>query len=51
MKVRAEGDRIRVWLGDDASPVIDVTDGTYRGGRFGVNAYHGNIVAQHLRIG
>ncbi|MYQ75791.1 MULTISPECIES: glycoside hydrolase family 32 protein [unclassified Streptomyces] len=50
VKVRAEGDRIRVWLGDGATPVIDTTDATYGNGRFGVNAYNGNVIAQHLRI-
>lgn len=48
VKVRATGSRIQVWLGSDL--VIDATDTTYASGRFGVNSYAGNVVAQHLVI-
>ncbi|MFJ6984769.1 MULTISPECIES: glycoside hydrolase family 32 protein [unclassified Streptomyces] len=50
VKVRAEGPRIRVWLGGAADPVIDATDPTYGSGFFGVNAFDGNVLATNLRI-
>ncbi|WP_284740552.1 glycoside hydrolase family 32 protein [Amycolatopsis sp. RTGN1] len=50
LKVQTAGTRIRVWLGDGATPVIDATDTAYAAGRFGLNAYGGNTTAQHLTI-
>ncbi len=51
LRVQTNGDRIRVWLGDGADPVIDATDDAYAGGLFGVNAFAGNTVAQNLAVG
>ncbi|WP_086821655.1 glycoside hydrolase family 32 protein [Allokutzneria sp. NRRL B-24872] len=48
VKVEAVGSRIRVWLDRSAAPVIDATDSTYSSGRFGVNAYAANTLAQNL---
>ncbi|MET7289257.1 GH32 C-terminal domain-containing protein [Streptomyces sp. NPDC005573] len=51
LRVRTDGDRIRVWFGDGPDPVIDATDGTYTSGLFGVNVFAGNAVAQNLSVG
>ncbi|MFG3102768.1 glycoside hydrolase family 32 protein [Streptomyces sp. NPDC048182] len=51
LRVRADGSRLRVWLGDGADPVIDATDTTYASGVFGVNAYDASVLARNLRIG
>ncbi|MGV9425918.1 glycoside hydrolase family 32 protein [Streptomyces sp. NPDC003656] len=50
LKVQTNGDRIRVWLGNGADPVIDATDSTYASGLFGVNGFAGNTVAQNLTV-
>ncbi|MEU9399555.1 glycoside hydrolase family 32 protein [Streptomyces sp. NPDC048242] len=51
LRVQTNGDRIRVWLGNGADPVIDATDGMYASGLFGVNGFAGNTVAQNLTVG
>ncbi|MBY8879961.1 glycoside hydrolase family 32 protein [Actinacidiphila acidipaludis] len=50
LRIRTDGARIRVWLGSATDPVIDATDTTYTSGRFGVNAFGGNVVAQNLTV-
>ncbi|MFJ8007471.1 glycoside hydrolase family 32 protein [Streptomyces fagopyri] len=50
LKVRADGNRIRVWFANGADPVIDATDDTYPSGLFGVNGFAGNTVAQNLTV-
>jgi fructan beta-fructosidase len=51
LKVVAAGPRIRVYLGDGAEPVIDVTDTAYSGGLFGANVFSGAATLQNLRVG
>ncbi|MFI7128099.1 glycoside hydrolase family 32 protein [Nonomuraea sp. NPDC050153] len=41
LKVVANGPRIRVYFGDGAEPVIDVTDTATGGGYFGLNVWNG----------
>lgn len=50
LRVRTDGPRIRVYLGNSNDPVIDATDTTYAAGLFGVNAYNGNVIAQNMTV-
>ncbi|UOZ03783.1 glycoside hydrolase family 32 protein [Amycolatopsis sp. WQ 127309] len=50
LTVRTTGTRIQVWLDHGATPIIDATDTAYAAGRFGVNGYAGNTLAQHLAV-
>ncbi|WP_329042894.1 glycoside hydrolase family 32 protein [Streptomyces sp. NBC_00178] len=50
LKVRTDGSRIRVWLGDGADPVIDATDSAYTEGLFGVNGFAAHTLAQNLTV-
>ncbi|HXA59471.1 MAG TPA: glycoside hydrolase family 32 protein, partial [Streptosporangiaceae bacterium] len=47
LKVVAEGFRIRVFLGDDPHPVIDVADSAYGSGLLGLNVFSGAATAQN----
>jgi fructan beta-fructosidase len=51
LKVRTDGSRIRVWLGNGADPVIDATDTAYAAGLFGANVYNGEATVQNLNTG
>jgi len=50
LKVVTTGPRIRVYLDDGATPLIDVTDSTYPSGRFGVNAFNATATVQNLNV-
>jgi fructan beta-fructosidase len=50
LKVVAAGSRIQVFLDGDTTSVIDVCDGTYAGGRFGVNVFDAVGEAQDLTL-
>ncbi|HEY5835175.1 glycoside hydrolase family 32 protein [Streptomyces sp.] len=50
LKVQTTGSRIRVYLDNGSSPVIDVTDTTYTSGLFGANVFSGNATVQNLNI-
>lgn len=50
LKVRTDGNRIRVWFGNGADPIIDATDDAYKSGLFGVNSFAANTVAQNLTV-
>jgi fructan beta-fructosidase len=47
LKVVAEGFRIRVYLGDGTSPVIDIIDTAYSTGLLGLSVYSGTATAQN----
>ncbi len=51
LKVETDGPRIRVWLDNGATPVIDATDSTYSSGVFGVNVFNGTATVQNLDTG
>ncbi|MBM9504160.1 glycoside hydrolase family 32 protein [Actinacidiphila acididurans] len=51
LKVQTDGARIRVWLDNGASPVIDATDTTYASGLFGANVFSGAASVQNLNTG
>ncbi|WP_172253723.1 GH32 C-terminal domain-containing protein [Saccharibacillus deserti] len=48
LKVQAKGPRIRAWL--DGKAVIDVQDGTFASGQFGLHAFGGQASFQNARI-
>ena len=51
LTVIASGARIRVYLDNGASPVIDATDTTYSSGLLGANVFSGSGVVQNLMLG
>ncbi len=48
LTVETNGSRIRVWLDDDTTPVIDATDTTYTSGHYGANVFNGTATIQNL---
>lgn len=48
LKIVATGARLQVFFEHGATPVIDVTDGTYTSGLLGVNIFRGSGVIQNL---
>jgi fructan beta-fructosidase len=50
LKVRTDGNRIRVWFAGGADPVVDATDDAYASGLFGVNGFAGDTTAQNLAV-
>jgi fructan beta-fructosidase len=50
LKVVATGTRLQVYLDNDATPVIDVTDTAYSSGLFGLNVYSGTMTAQNANL-
>ncbi len=51
LKVAASGSNIKVYFNNGTSPVIDVNDSTYSGGRFGLLAWQGTSVFQNVNRG
>jgi fructan beta-fructosidase len=50
LRVVARGPRITVHLDHGAVPVLDVTDGTYAAGHFGLNVFDGAAVLQNAYV-
>lgn len=50
LAVRASGARLQVFVDRATAPVIDVTDGTYAGGRFGLNVFDGVADFQDVAV-
>ncbi|WP_432824505.1 GH32 C-terminal domain-containing protein [Dactylosporangium sp. CA-092794] len=50
LKVVTNGSRIRVYLDQGATPVIDATDTAYASGRFGVNVFNGTAVFGNVNV-
>ncbi|OWR30910.1 beta-fructosidase [Saccharibacillus sp. O23] len=48
LRVQAEGPRLRAWL--DGRPAIDVRDGTFAEGRFGLHAFGGRAAFQNVEV-
>lgn len=49
LKAVVVGERIRVYLGDGATPVIDVVDTSYNSGLIGLNVFSGTATVQNAR--
>ncbi|TYP74623.1 GH32 C-terminal domain-containing protein [Paenibacillus methanolicus] len=50
LKVKAEGDALKVYWGDRYKPIIDAKDAAYRGGYLGLHVWDGSTVFQNVRI-
>ncbi len=48
LRVQAEGPRLRAWL--DGKPAIDVRDGTFAEGHFGLHAFGGRAAFQNVSV-
>ncbi|MFB9328858.1 GH32 C-terminal domain-containing protein [Paenibacillus aurantiacus] len=50
LKVKAEGDALKVYWGDRYKPIIDVKDAAYRSGLLGLHVWDGSAVFQNVRV-
>jgi fructan beta-fructosidase len=50
LKVVALGAHIQVYLGDNATPIIDVTDTAYSSGLLGLNVWNGTMTTQNANV-
>ncbi len=50
LKVVASGSTIQVYLDHDTAPILNTTDSTYTGGRFGLNVYQSTALFQNVFV-
>ncbi|WP_054972564.1 GH32 C-terminal domain-containing protein [Paenibacillus sp. A3] len=50
MKVKVEGDNIKVYWGDRYQPLIDVKDGAYSSGYLGLHVWDGSALFQNVKV-
>ncbi|SIQ84358.1 levanbiose-producing levanase [Domibacillus enclensis] len=50
LKVKAVGDRIQVYWGDQYAPVIDVRNAAYEKGFLGLNVWNGSALFQNVKV-
>ncbi len=48
VKIAAAGSSIKVYLDNDSVPIIDASDATYQGGRFGLYVYQSSALFQSI---
>ncbi|WP_336785481.1 GH32 C-terminal domain-containing protein [Paenibacillus sp. MMO-177] len=50
LKVKAEGDNLKVYWGSQYKPIIDVNDSAYRTGYLGLHVWDGSALFQNIQV-